>query len=180
MSDWLAKGGWTFTPEEVAGRITRDEEGYVAPLDILSTTDPLFVKSFARAPTRLVLQAGSRKLASGGQGNVHSPDDNGALKLGFVAVATRMDDGGYIVQAVMPPQQDCDVNLGKRVFGGGFLDSELKRMTMDALNKVRHTAAPPATCHRPTTDACRSPLLPARRHLRHRQATWRVRTGFSS
>ena len=137
MSDWLPKGGWTFTPEDVASRITPDENGFVAPLDILSTADPLSDNSYARGPTRLALQIGGRQLSASGQGNVHCPDDGGTVKLGFVAVATEMYAGCFIIQAVMPPEPDCDVTLSERVFGNGVLDEKLKRITTAAFNKVR-------------------------------------------
>ena len=137
MSDWLPKGGWTFTPEDVASRITPDENGFVAPLDILSTADPLSANSYARGPTRLVLQIGGRQLSASGQGNVHCPDDGGTVKLGFVAVATEIYAGCFTIQAVMPPAPDCDVTLSERVFGNGVLDEKLKRITTVAFNKVR-------------------------------------------
>ena len=137
MSDWLPKGGWTFTPEDVASRITPDENGFVAPVDILSTADSLSDNSYARGPTRLALQIGGRQLSASGQGNVHCPDDGGAVKLGFLAVATEMYDGGFIIQAVMPPEPDCDVTLSERVFGNGVLDEKLKRITTAAFNEVR-------------------------------------------
>ena len=139
MSDWLPKGGWTFTPEDVASRITPDETGFVAPVDILSTADPLSANSYARGPTRLVLQIGGRQLSASGQGNVHCPVDGGAVKLGFLAVATRMDDGNFILQPVLPPAEDCNVTVSERVFGNGHLDEKLKHITTDAFNEVLKT-----------------------------------------
>ena len=139
MSDWLPKGGWTFTPEDVARRITRDQDGFVAPLDILGAADPLFGTSYARGPTRFVLQMGNRLLSASGQGNVNSIDDGGSVKVGFLAVATRMDDGNFILQPVLPPAEDCNVTLSERVFGNGHLDEKLKRITTDAFNEVLKT-----------------------------------------
>ena len=48
-----------------------------------------------------------------------------------------MYDGGFILEAVMPPEPDCDVTLSERVFGNGVLDEKLKRITTVAFNKVR-------------------------------------------